>query len=34
MAMEPSRAVQEYKDEIIKLEKKVDEYAKTVGQLR
>ena len=33
MAMEPSRAVKEYKDEIVELEKKVDEYAKTVGQL-
>lgn len=33
MAMEPSRAVKEYKDESKKLQDKIDEYAKTVGQL-
>lgn len=33
MAMEPSRAVKEYKDEITQLKAKNDEYAKTVGQL-
>jgi len=33
MAMEPSRAVKEYKDESKKLQEKIDEYAKTVGQL-
>jgi len=33
MAMEPSKAVKEYKDETKKLQEKVDEYAKTVGQL-
>ena len=33
MAMEPSRAVKEYKDETKQLQEKIDEYAKTVGQL-
>ena len=33
MAMEPSKVVKEYKDESKKLQEKVDEYAKTVGQL-
>jgi len=33
MAMEPSKVVREYKDETKKLQEKVDEYAKTVGQL-
>jgi len=31
--MEPAKAVKEYKDEISNLNKKVDEYAKKVGQL-
>ncbi len=31
--MEPAKAVKEYKDENIKLQAKIDEYAKTVGQL-
>ena len=33
MAMEPSKAVIEYKEECARLGKEVDEYAKTVGQL-
>jgi len=33
VAMEPAKAVKEYKDENIKLQSKIDEYAKTVGQL-
>lgn len=33
MAMEPSRAVKEYKEEIKDLQVKNDEYAKTVGKL-
>jgi putative transposase len=33
IAMEPSKAVKEYKDKIKELEKKVDKYAKTVGKL-
>ena len=33
MAMEPSKVVKEYKDEIKDLEEKVDQYAKVVGQL-
>jgi len=33
MAMEPSKAIKEYKDENIKLQEKLDQYAKTVGQL-
>ena len=31
--MEPAKAVKEYKDENTKLQAKIDEYAKTVGQL-
>ncbi len=33
MAMEPSKVVKEYKDETKKLQEKIDEYAKIVGQL-
>ncbi len=33
VAMEPAKAVKEYKDEVAKLQVKIDEYAKTVGQL-
>lgn len=33
IAMEPARAVQEYKTRIVQLEAKNDEYAKVVGQL-
>ena len=33
IAMEPSKAVKEYKEQIKLLEKKVDRYAKTVGKL-
>ena len=33
MAMEPARAVKEYKDENKKLKSQIDEYAKTVGKL-
>lgn len=33
VAMEPAKAVKEYKDEIVQLKAKNDEYAKTVGQL-
>ncbi|HHD78249.1 MAG TPA: IS3 family transposase, partial [Epsilonproteobacteria bacterium] len=33
IAMEPSKAVKEYKDQVKELEKKVDKYAKTVGKL-
>ena len=33
MAMEPSRAVQEYKDEIDTLKAKNDEYAKALGKV-
>ena len=33
MAMEPSKAIKEYKDENIKLQEKLDQYAKAVGQL-
>ena len=33
IAMEPAKAVKEYKEQIIALEKKVDKYAKTVGKL-
>ncbi len=33
IAMEPAKAVKEYKDQIKELEKKVDKYAKTVGKL-
>ena len=33
IAMEPSKAVKEYKEQIKELEKRVDKYAKTVGRL-
>ena len=33
VAMEPAKAVKEYKDEVEKLKAKNDEYAKTVGKL-
>ncbi len=33
VAMEPAKAVKEYKEENIKLQAKLDEYAKVVGQL-
>ncbi len=33
IAMKPSKAVKEYKDQIKDLEKKVDKYAKTVGKI-
>ena len=33
IAMEPARAIQEYKTRIVELEAKNDEYAKVVGQL-
>ena len=33
IAMEPSKAVKEYKEQVKELEKKVDKYAKTVGVL-
>jgi len=33
IAMEPAKAVKEYKDQIKELEKKVDRYARTVGKL-
>ena len=33
MAMEPSKAIKEYKDEYIKLQEELDKYAKVVGQL-
>ncbi len=33
VAMEPAKAVKEYKEENIKLKAKLDEYAKVVGQL-
>ncbi len=33
VAMEPAKAVKEYKDEVAKLKVEVDEYAKKVGQL-
>ena len=33
IAMEPAKAVKEYKEQIKELEKKVDRYAKTVGKL-
>ena len=33
IAMEPSKAVKEYKDKIKDLEQKVDKYAKTVGKI-
>jgi len=31
--MEPAKAVKEYKEKVVKLQSKIDEYAKTVGQL-
>ena len=31
--MEPAKAVKEYKEENLKLQAKLDEYAKVVGQL-
>jgi transposase-like protein len=33
IAMEPSKAVKEYKDQVKELETKVDKYAKVVGKL-
>lgn len=33
MAMEPSKAIKEYKDENIKLQEQLDEYAKKVGKM-
>lgn len=33
MAMEPSKAIKEYKDETVKLQLQLDEYAKVVGKL-
>ena len=33
IAMEPAKAVKEYKEQIKELENKVDKYAKTVGKL-
>ena len=33
MAMEPSKAVQEYKDENLKLQTQLDEYAKALGKV-
>lgn len=33
MAMEPSKAVQEYKDENLKLQSQLDEYAKALGKV-
>ena len=33
VAMEPAKAVKEYKDEVAKLQVEVDDYAKIVGQL-
>ena len=33
LAMEPSKAVKEYKDELIELRGKVDEYARVVGKI-
>ena len=33
VAMEPAKAVKEYKEENAKLQAKLDEYAKTVGKL-
>ena len=32
VAMEPAKAVKEYKDEVTKLQVEVDDYAKLVGQ--
>ena len=33
IALDPAKAVKEYKEQIKDLEKKVDKYAKTVGKL-
>ena len=33
VAMEPAKAVKEYKEEIVNLQEKNDDYAKTIGQL-
>ena len=33
MAMEPSKAIKEYKDENVKLQQELDEYAKKVGKM-
>ena len=33
MAMEPAKAIKEYKDENIKLQSKIDDYAKIVGKM-
>ena len=33
LAMEPSKAVKEYKDENIQLQKKINEYARVVGKI-
>jgi putative transposase len=33
MAMEPSKAIKEYKDEIKELQERNDEYAKVVGKM-
>ena len=33
LAMEPSKAVKEYKDELVELRGKVDEYARVVGKI-
>jgi putative transposase len=33
LAMEPAKAVKEYKDENIQLQKKIDEYARVVGKI-
>lgn len=33
LAMEPSKAVKEYKDEVVLLNAKIDKYAKTVGKM-
>jgi len=33
MAMEPAKTIKEYKDENIKLQSKIDDYAKIVGKM-
>lgn len=33
LAMEPSKAVKEYKEQVIELQTKIDKYAKTVGKI-
>ena len=33
MAMEPAKAIKEYKDENVKLQSKIDDYAKIVGKM-